>query len=238
MKSKNMCSKKYLSYESLFLILAIFFTIIFVSSCSASSDNKIDVNEVDYNSELIDTSSENEKTLDSAEQSSEQKNNEKLEEDLDVNEYSETKESYNQNNKDNIGTVTIKVYYTSEDGQYLVGEDRIISDSQKYLAAFLELLKPPISPGLIRLVPETTKVKKITLDKGNITLDLSQEFVEDRFKSDTVDVLLIYSIVNTFTGFNEINTVTFLVDGEKIETIGQLDISGPIYRDEGYIKKD
>jgi len=238
MKSKNMCSKKYLSYESLFLILVIFFTIIFVSSCSASSDNKIDVNEVDYNSELVDTSSENEKTLDSAEQSSEQKNNEKLEKDLDVNEYSETKESYNQNNKDNIGTVTIKVYYTTKDGQYLVGEDRIISDSQKYLAAFLELLKPPTSPGLIRLVPETTKVKKITLDKGNITLDLSQEFVEDRFKSDTVDILLIYSIVNTFTGFNEINTVTFLVDGEKIETIGQLDISGSIYRDEGYIKKD
>lgn len=102
----------------------------------------------------------------------------------------------------------------------------------------MELLKSPLEPGHIALVPETTKVNKISFDNGNVTLDLSPEFVNDRFKSDAVDILLVYSIVNTLTEFPEINTVDLYISGERLNTIGQLDISSPIYRDESWIREN
>jgi len=134
--------------------------------------------------------------------------------------------------------LTIKVYYANADGSALVGEERIIKGSHKYLETFLELMKPPINPGLVRLVPETTKVNKISDKDGNIDLDLSKNFIDDRFKSDLMDILLVHSIVNTLTEFNEINTVTFYIDGEKGTVLGQLDISGPIFRDESLNQKN
>ena len=134
--------------------------------------------------------------------------------------------------------LTIKVYYANADVSALVGEERIVGSSHKYFEVFLELTKPPINPGLVRLVPETVKVNKLTVKNGNIDLDLSKNFIDDRFKSDLMDILLVHSIVNTLTEFKEINTVTFYIDGKKGTAIGEADISVPIFRDESYIQKN
>ncbi len=133
--------------------------------------------------------------------------------------------------------LTTNVYYADSQVQYLVGEERIISASHKYLSAFLELLKPPLEPGHMMLVPENTRVNRISFENGNIELDLSKEFVDERFISNAVDVLLVYSIVNTMTEFDEVNTVTFFVEGQRLDLLGQLDISSPLYRDKSWIKE-
>ena len=132
--------------------------------------------------------------------------------------------------------ITVRAYYADSQVQHLVPEERLISDTHKYLSAFMELLKKPLEPGNISLVPENTRVNRISLRDGNIELDLSREFVDERFVSNIVDVLLIYSIVNTLTEFEEVNTVTFYVEGKKLDLIGQLDISRPLHRDESWIK--
>ncbi|MFZ3105800.1 MAG: GerMN domain-containing protein [Candidatus Hydromicrobium sp.] len=98
------------------------------------------------------------------------------------------------------------------------------------------MLKPPLEPGHRTLVPATTKVNKISFDNGNIALDLSPEFVNDRFEGDAVDILLVHSIVNTFTEFPEVNTVSFYINGKRLNTLGQLDISNSLYRNESWIK--
>ena len=66
---------------------------------------------------------------------------------------------------------------------------------------------------------------------------MSKNIIDDRFKSDLMDILLVYSIVNTLTEFKEINTVTFYIDGKKGTSLGQVDISVPIFRDESYIQR-
>ena len=134
--------------------------------------------------------------------------------------------------------MTIKAYYANADASALVGEDRIVKGTHKYLEAFLELQKSPINPGLISLVPVEAKVKRLTAENGNIDLDLSQEFLDQRFASDTADILLLYSIVNTLTEFSEINTVTFYFEGVKADIFGQLDISEPIFRNESLIHNE
>ncbi|MBC8387407.1 MAG: GerMN domain-containing protein [Actinobacteria bacterium] len=229
-------------------ILLLFLLFIFVISftfyaCSFNNQpkDKIDVGEEDPFLNQSNTSNNNEDLKSETMQGSKEEetteedertdleNEEELEEDKDKETSEENKETE---------PLTIKVYYADSIVQYLVGEERIISGTHKYLSAFMELLKPPLEPGHMTLVPATTKVNRISFDNGNIALDLSPEFVNDRFKSDVQDILLVYSIVNTFTEFPKVNTVSFYINGEKLDTLGQLDISNSLYRDESWIREN
>jgi len=98
-------------------------------------------------------------------------------------------------------------------------------------------MKPPADSNLHQLVPETTKINSIIVEDGLAKVDISKEFVEDRFQSDTVDIMLVYSIVNTLTEFPEINSVSLYIDGEKLDILGQLAIDEPIFRRSDLIKE-
>jgi len=125
--------------------------------------------------------------------------------------------------------LTTVVYYADPQGEYLVGEDRIVSSASKYVDALNELMKLPIDSSLFRLVPDTTLINSITVEDGLARVDLSKNFVDDR--------RMVYSIVNTLAEFSEVHFVTFYIDGEKLDMLGMLDISEPMYRREDLIKK-
>ncbi|MDD3818407.1 MAG: GerMN domain-containing protein [Actinomycetota bacterium] len=159
-------------------------------------------------------------------------------------ETTETEENNNENPpaseetiENESGDITINVYYADDMAQYLVGEARTVSSENKYVDALYELMKLPVDSSLVRLIPETTKINSVTVENGLAKVDLSKEFVEDRFQGDAADILLIYSIVNTLTEFPEINSVSFYIDGEKLDILGQLAIDEPIFRRSDLIKK-
>ena len=223
-KTSGFCSKNLIIIH---LIILLFALLIFLPGCEgfiATSSSKIDVSETDSNSGTDTTTRSNEETTQTS--------------NPDKSTSSTSNDSTETSTETTTEDLNVKVYYANADGSALVGEERILQGSHKYLEAFLELIKPPITPGLFKLVPETTKVIKISLKDGNIDIDLSQDFIDDRFKGDFVDVLLIHSIVNTLTEFKEVNTVTFYFEGEKGSSLGQVDISTPIFRDESLIQKN
>jgi len=229
-------------------ILLLSFLFIFVISftfyaCSFNNqpEDKVDVGEEDSLLNQSNTRSNNEDLKSETRQDSREEETTEEDEQADLEDEKEIidkndKETSEENNE--TGPVTVKVYYADSNVQYLVGEERIISGAYKYLVTFMELLKSPLEPGHIALVPKTTKVNKINFDNGNITLDLSPEFLNDRINIDTVDILLVYSIVNTLTEFPEVNTIDFYISGERLDTIGQLDISDPLYRNESWIREN
>lgn len=229
-------------------ILLLFLLFIFVISftfyaCSFNNQpkDKIDVGEEDPFLNQSNTSNNNEDLKSETRQDSKEEETTEEDEQTDLENEKELEENNDkETSEENKETesLTIKVYYADSIVQYLVGEERIISGTHKYLSAFMELLKPPLEPGHMTLVPATTKINKISFDNGNIALDISPEFLNDRYKSDTGDILLVYSIVNTFTEFPEVNTVSFYINGERLNTLGQLDISNSLYRDESWIKKN
>ena len=235
--NKKECHK----YMLLLFLLFIFIISFTFYACSFNNQpkDKIDVGEEDSFLNQSNTSSNN-KDLKSEtkqdggeEEITEEETTEENEEEVEKNNDKETSEE----NKE-TESLTIKVYYADSIVQYLVGEERIIPGVHKYLSTFMEILKPPLEPGHMTLVPATTKVNKISFDNGNIALDLTPEFVNDRFKGDAVDILFVYSIINTFTEFPEVNTVSFYINGKRLNTLGQLDISNSLYRDESWIKKN
>jgi len=132
--------------------------------------------------------------------------------------------------------LTINVYYADAMGEYLVGEARVISSENKYVDALNELIKLPIDSSLFQLIPDTTKINSIVVKDGLAKVDLSKDFVEDKITSDTEDNLLIYSIVNTLTEFPEVNSVSFYIDGEKLNDLGMIAIEEPVFRRSDLIK--
>ncbi len=123
-------------------------------------------------------------------------------------------------------------------GEFLIGEARILSGSSKYVDATSEMMKDTIDSSLHKLIPESTKINSVTVNDGIAKVDLSKNFVDDRFVSDTTDILLIYSIVNTLTEFSDVNSVEFYIDGTKLDVLGQLDLQEPYFRKSDLIKKD
>ena len=106
----------------------------------------------------------------------------------------------------------------------------------KFVNAVLELIKSPENKSLISLVPPSTVINKIVVRDNIADVDLSANFIDERFDSATVDILLVYSIVNTMTGFPEVDAVVFYINGEKLKNLGSLDVGGPIFRRNDLIK--
>ena len=153
-----------------------------------------------------------------------------------------TTESVQQTSTDatdvmDTGESTINVYYADAGGEFLVGEARTVSGAGKFVDAIYEMMKDPIDSSLFVLIPSTTKINSITVSGQVAKVDFSQSFLDDRFVSDSVDILLKYAVVNTLTEFPEIHAVEFYVDGKKLDILGQLDMTGPIYRRSDLIKK-
>lgn len=134
------------------------------------------------------------------------------------------------------GGLTTKVYYADEQGEYLIGESRKVSSENKYEEALYELIKLPVDSSLVRLIPDTTIINSVEVENGLAKVGLSGNFVEDRYVGDTADILLVYSVVNTLTEFSEVDSVAFYIDGKKLNVLGMLDISSPIYRRNDLIK--
>jgi germination protein M len=135
------------------------------------------------------------------------------------------------------GESTINVYYADAGGEFLVGEARTVSGAGKFVDAIYEMMKNPIDSSLFVLIPPTTKINSVTVSNQVAKVDFSQSFLDDRFVSDSVDILLKYAVVNTLTEFPEIHAVEFYIDGKKLDILGQLDMTDPVYRRGDLIKK-
>jgi germination protein M len=233
MKKKNFYKKHLICFNRkslLALVLCCFiFMFLFTFSCTpiddsiSKSNNNItdDDNTATNKIEEESVSSDGSQAVDNGDNSTVEENN------ADENQSEEETKS---------GEVTINVYYADSMGEYLVGEARVVSSENKYVDALNELMKLPINNSLIQLIPDGTKINSVSVEDGLAKVDFSKEFVENRFQSDTVDILLVYSIVNTLTEFPEVNSVSFYIDGEKLDVLGMLDVKEPIFRRSDLIK--
>ncbi len=209
----------------------LFFMSLLIFSCTPLDDTSADIN-TDSNTDDASENGTEESSATEEEASPEEETSveeETAEEDIEEEQTEEEAEA---------GEITINVYYCDQMAEYLIPESRIIPSENKYVDALYELMKKPIDDSLTPLVPGTTIINSVTIEEGNAKVDLSQEFLNDRYTGDTVDILLLYSIVNTLTQFSEINSVTLYINGEKLDILGELDVSEPEFRRNDLIKNN
>jgi len=224
--NNNIYLKKLFKKASVAVICCcLFFMSFLLFSCDELDNTSVDIN-TDSNTNNTSESGTEEDSATEEETSIEE---ETAEED--------TKEEQTEEEAE-AGEITINVYYSDQMAEYLIPESRIIPSENKHVDALYELMKKPIDSSLTPLVPDTTIINSVIIEDGNAKVDLSQEFLDDRYTGDTVDILLLYSIVNTMTQFSDINSVTLYINGEKLDILGQLDISEPEFRRNDLIKNN
>ncbi|VDN47052.1 conserved protein of unknown function [Petrocella atlantisensis] len=131
----------------------------------------------------------------------------------------------------------VTLYFPNLDAQKVWKEVRTLTvyDNEIAKASILGLIEGTNSSTLSPSIPDGTRLLSINLENGLCTVDFSRAFVENHPGGSAGELMTLGSIVNTLTEFPEIERVQILVEGQVIETIGNISLEEPLYRFEDLI---
>ncbi len=116
---------------------------------------------------------------------------------------------------------TVTLYFASleDDRAYLVKETREVRKTGEsiYKTLIEELIKGPTSQDLYPTIPSDSMVNSVKLSGDLAIVDFNLRIItnyEDIPHSSTTETLVIYSIVNTLTEFEEIKMVKITIEGK------------------------
>lgn len=135
-------------------------------------------------------------------------------------------------------TMRLTVYYATPDAMYLAPEVRVVPKTDRPAQNAVELLlQDPKSHDLLRVMPDGTKVKGLTVKDHVAYVDFNDKLAKGSSGS-TTEMLIVASVVNTLTEFPDIHKVQIMVEGKKVDTLsGHMDLSEPLSRSEKIIRK-
>ena len=110
----------------------------------------------------------------------------------------------------------ITLYFANETGDMLVEYDKSVEITNNVSLEQLvieSLITGPLRDGYNPTIPVGTTLKKISIKDGVCYVDLSGEF--NNTLDSCMDMVTIYSIVNSLCALPTINKVQFLINGEK-----------------------
>ena len=118
----------------------------------------------------------------------------------------------------------ISLYFENIEAGELEAETQLINAKSLLNEPYKEmvnlLIKGPQSSNLKKLIPDGTILNDIKIENGCAILNLSNEFLN--FENEEKKLKIINSIVNTLTNLKEINSVSFLINGEKNEKLSEI----------------
>lgn len=100
----------------------------------------------------------------------------------------------------------------------IIDANLLIENPHKKLIEFL--IKGPQNEKLKKLIPDGTILNDIKIENGCAIINFSNEFLN--YENEENKLKIINSIVNTLTNLKEINSVSFLINGEKNEKISEI----------------
>ncbi|AFM42838.1 sporulation/spore germination protein [Desulfosporosinus acidiphilus SJ4] len=135
-------------------------------------------------------------------------------------------------------SVKLTLYFPNNDGSALVPVERTVQISnQEVINTMLKELSSPPS-GLESPLPKGTILRSADVKNGIATLNFSKEFKQNFSGGSDAEMMTIYGIVDTLTSLSNVQSVQFLLEGQKQDVIlGGLDTSGPLTRNNSLIKK-
>lgn len=126
------------------------------------------------------------------------------------------------------------LYFPSEDRRYVIPELREATLSENETAEtylLRELLSGPQTVGLQPAMPDGTDILNASTSGGICTVDLSSDFYDNAFSGDYGLYTAVYSIVDTLTGLESVDSVIFLKDGASVGGSGIMLLGEPLTRD-------
>ena len=137
----------------------------------------------------------------------------------------------------------VTLYFSEEEGEYLVGEKREIpkkeSVEEEAKEAIIELIRGPRGE-LIPTLPSQTELLGLQLDqRGLARVNFNRALTKNHPGGSSAEMMTVYSVVNSLTfNFPNIKRVQFLVEGKQVETIaGHLSLRQSVPPKPDLIKK-
>ena len=123
---------------------------------------------------------------------------------------------------------TYKLYFSNDNLENLVSEDRLINRSlwstlnlaQKANLILIQLIRGPQSDKLVPTLAPTAKILSLTVKNGLATINFSKEIRDDFPGGALEEDITIRSIVWSVMQIPGINGVCILINGERGESIG------------------
>lgn len=136
-------------------------------------------------------------------------------------------------------TMKVTVYFATKDAMHLVPEVLTVPKTAHPAQSALEMLVgEPKNADLVRVLPEGTKLRGVTIKDHVAYADFSDKLIKGGRGGSASEILAVGAIVNTLTEFPDIYKVQILVEGKKVDTLyGHLDTGEPLSRSESVIKK-
>jgi len=137
------------------------------------------------------------------------------------------------------GKMVIKVYNATKDAVHLVAESHVVLKNDHPAQTAMELLVAGTkNDQLVSVMPAGTKLRHLSIKDNIAYVDFNDNLIKNNTGGSAAEMLLVGSIINTLTEFNNIQKVQIMVEGKKIDTIsGHMDIGEPLSRSEKIIKK-
>ena len=129
------------------------------------------------------------------------------------------------------------VYFADRDNSYLSAENRTFTGADSPVNAGRQILEALIKgpkKGLMRTIPPGTELRAFYLTPdGTAYVDLSEEATTGHPGGCKMEILTVYSIVNTLIlNIPDIGSVKILIDGKETKTLaGHVDIRFPFKAD-------
>lgn len=127
-------------------------------------------------------------------------------------------ESFVENAGNEINTytmTTLQLYFANEKGDQLVGERVEVHYSSNMSIEKLvveQLIKGPITKEAYPAIPPETKIVSVSTKDGICYVNLDEGFLEQGY--DVLEMIPVYSIVNSLTELPGISKVQILINGE------------------------
>ena len=120
-----------------------------------------------------------------------------------------------------IRQTTISLFFIDKDNGNIVKIDKSIDSKllvkEPAITVLQDLIIGPdtLLNNCISYIPKTTKINSIKVENEIAIIDFSEEYINDFVGTKEDEEKAINCILDTLTQFNEINGITFLIDGKE-----------------------
>lgn len=145
----------------------------------------------------------------------------------------------NGTTSENAKEESVTLYFPDKNAVNLVGQERkvLLIDNSIEKTIVHELIKGPTGDELVSTIPADTKVVSVETKDGICFVNLSSEFITKHTSGSAAESFTVYSIVNSLTELEGVESVQFLIEGKKVDVLKHMLLDTPYTRNEEYIKQ-
>ena len=131
-------------------------------------------------------------------------------------------------------TTLAHLYFSDQENQFLIAEERSLKHPENpafFAKSIVEALIKGPQRGLVRTIPENTKIRAIYVTQEGICyVDLTSEIADQHPGGIKSELLTVYSIVNSVVlNVPEVESVKIIINGSESTTLaGHIDLQVPV----------